>query len=848
MSRGVSAPPGAMVPAPEAEALIEEARHHQRRRRRWVGTLVLVALLAVALELGVAGVLPGTGRQAPVGRAGAVRVGAGLRRSTAALVGAQWRTPGTLQAVSCAAGHCVAVGDAGGGSGVAPGSPGVAHAQILVSTDGGVRWAPGVAPSGAAILAGVACAGPAWCLAVGQGPPRAVPPALVASLHVTLRGPNSIARGLAFVSHDGGVHWAPVPLPAQTGPLVSLSCWSATACVAVGAAPVLVTVGHQQGLGAVAAPSVVALATDDGGASWTPLPLPVSLLRATAVSCGPAGGCLISGETGEPGPPVPVVLVSSSGAVSWHLEPPPAEPAGPQAVVSSPELLQAVSCPGPGHCVAWGAVPDAGPSTLALLVTTDGGASWTVAAGWRSASQLADGQPGRLTAVDCPTVGRCVASIGGPAAELAPEVVLVSEDGGARWQVIAPETAHLPQATAALHCQTSGACVAVGATTTSPAPWLAAAWTTNPAGAWYSATLPVALASLSTVACSGARRCVAVGAAADGAGVAVVSANDGASWSAAGLPAGTPPLQAAWCAADGHCLAVADIDDSSTGGFEVVVSHDAGRVWTRQSGSPHPGSLTALSCPSRGVCWAVGGTAGGGTLVFGRALALRTTDGGARWAPVTFPARANLGPALAVACPSTRSCLALADAPRGASTDVVALGDRHGSLDARIIGRLPPGWVPARSGHALLCPSAQRCLVAGVEGSGPAQDGRGSVLELFDGGARWRLVEHAKWDQGVEALACPTSRRCVGVGNGPPLDGAGVVAGTPVPSPWPAQLLPGGVGKLVALSCPTSTDCVAVGTVPGAAAVLVSNDAGRRWQPAAVPAWIEAPLPGPAGR
>jgi hypothetical protein len=114
-----------------------------------------------------------------------------------------------------------------------------------------------------------------------------------------------------------------------------------------------------------------------------------------------------------------------------------------------------------------------------------------------------------------------------------------------------------------------------------------------------------------------------------------------------------------------------------------------------------------------------------------------------------------------------------------------------------------------------------------------------------DAGARWRLVTEAAGDQGVEVLACPTSRRCVGVGNGPPLNGAGVLAGPPAPSRWRAEGTPGGVGKLVAVACPTRHDCVAVGTVPGGAVVLVSQDAGRRWQQAAMPTFVEEPLLGP---
>ncbi len=834
------APPGSGL---DAEALIEEARARQRRRRRRVGATVLAVTLAGLLALGLAEVLPGRGTESRADLGDRVGPVAGHQRPAASLVGAQWRTPGMLQAVSCVDRRCVSVGEAGASVGFSPGVVGEAHAQVLVSTDGGQRWVPGAAPSGAVDLAGVACGGSGWCLAVGQGPPQAVSPALAASLPAPLQKYQFVAWGLAFVSHDGGAHWSPVPLPARTAPLVSLSCWSAGSCVAVGALPVVLTRGSGPGagaVGAVAVPAVVALVTTDGGAHWASLALPVRLLRATALACGPAGRCLLAGQSGPPGSPSPVVLASSDGATAWHLEPPPSLPAGPLAQEPSPALLTAVACPGAGRCVAWGVVPDGGPGGQTLLVTSDGGASWSVASGGRVPRRLFLSEPGRLAAVDCPTSERCVATLGEPGAG-GPEAVLVSEDGGASWQLVPPQADRLAQATTALACQAGGSCVAVGATTTSPAQWLAAAWTSDPAGSWQPATVPVALASLRAVACFTARRCVAGGAADDGAGVALVSSDGGTSWRAATLPVGTPPLQAVWCAADGQCLGVADLEESTAGRFEVLVSGDAGRVWTEQAGSPHRGALIALSCRSLRVCWALVGTEGDSSLVFGRVLALRTTDGGTRWTTVSLPAGLEPG-SLALSCPSSRFCLALAPAFRTAAGQVVvALVDRHGSLFGRVVGRLRRGW----GAHSLLCLSTQRCLAAG---QGPGWSSRGIVLLSTDAGAHWRLVTEATRYQGVEALACPTSRRCVGVGNGPPLNGAGVLAGPPAPSRWRMEAIPGGVGKLVAVSCLTSDDCVAVGTVPGGAVVLVSQDAGRRWQPAAMPTFVEEPLLGPLSR
>jgi hypothetical protein len=49
----------------------------------------------------------------------------------------------------------------------------------------------------------------------------------------------------------------------------------------------------------------------------------------------------------------------------------------------------------------------------------------------------------------------------------------------------------------------------------------------------------------------------------------------------------------------------------------------------------------------------------------------------------------------------------------------------------------------------------------------------------------------------------------------------------------------GGVGNLYGITCPSAVRCIAVGTAVGAAAVLTTGDAGRAWEPASMPAWLE---------
>ena len=70
-------------------------------------------------------------------------------------------------------------------------------------------------------------------------------------------------------------------------------------------------------------------------------------------------------------------------------------------------------------------------------------------------------------------------------------------------------------------------------------------------------------------------------------------------------------------------------------------------------------------------------------------------------------------------------------------------------------------------------------------------------------------------------------------------DGAGIVAARGNGSAPSVAAIPGGVGNLYGITCPSAVRCVAVGTTVGAAAVLTTGDAGRTWEPAPLPAWLE---------
>jgi hypothetical protein len=174
---------------------------------------------------------------------------------------------------------------------------------------------------------------------------------------------NGIQNPAVAVTANGGRSWATLSnLPAvtpdpdgDTYALNGISCTSARSCLAVG--------GINGGTG----PAAV-ISTINGGTTWSLStdPALAGLQQVFGVSCrpGPATSskpvCHAAGAalqaTG------PVALASHDGGATWSLTPP----------LDSTGWLDSVSCADAQHCWAAGA-----GTTVALAGTSDGGASWS---------------------------------------------------------------------------------------------------------------------------------------------------------------------------------------------------------------------------------------------------------------------------------------------------------------------------------------------------------------------------------------------------------------------------------------------------------------------------------------
>jgi len=289
-------------------------------------------------------------------------------------------------------------------------------------------------------LFGVSCPSTTVCVAVGP---------------TVLTSANSDSDGVVVTSNDGGVTWSPVTY--VTGPLAgttdanlnSVSCPSATSCVAVGG--VQTSSGSDTGL---------SLEGTFASGSWTWTPTTFSSMSTfLSVSClaGTTDDCVAVGRSSSNSF---VASTTSDGGSTWT--PPQTLNAQP----TDPVFTNILSCTGTASaatCAAvWNANPSTSTSTAEAYVGTIpsggtglGSLTWSAATTFPTAGDV-------LAGVACPSTTSCVVvgsnSGSSPTAGVADTLSIAS--GSGTWGT--PTT---PSGTADLDgvaCTSSTDCTAVG--------------------------------------------------------------------------------------------------------------------------------------------------------------------------------------------------------------------------------------------------------------------------------------------------------------------------------------------------------------------------------------------------
>jgi photosystem II stability/assembly factor-like uncharacterized protein len=275
----------------------------------------------------------------------------------------------------------------------------------------------------------------------------------------------------------------------------------------------------------------------------------------TSVSCPSPTNCLAAAESISTSK-TSLVIAGVDGGRSWHAAYTSAVPHAAQPFYVTG--LAGISCPSPARCVAVGTGDDPArpraPIAAAALLTGNGGRSWRTAT-------LPSGLAG-LNSVSCASASQCAAT--GWLERNNRPVIVTSADGGAKWRLRS-----LPASVAgtdAISCPTVSVCYVAGF---EPAPpgatvYPGAVIVSRDGGRkWEALRLPNDAGPMNAATCLDANRCVAVGinslvtaATSAGAGTAppnglpgivIVTADGGRSFAVAKLPKGVRGLAGVAC-------------------------------------------------------------------------------------------------------------------------------------------------------------------------------------------------------------------------------------------------------------------------------------------------------------
>lgn len=577
---------------------------------------------------------------------------------------------------------------------------------------------------------------------------------------------------------------------------------SARAAVAVALVlPMAVAVGLG---GARTAEAQVALPTSelpDGTAPYVTdvRSAPAYTRQPSDLECIDALTCIVGGD-----PPVRTV----DGGLTWQR----------MRVVQPTEDVSftRVDCPTTTRCIA--VEPDGG-----ILASADAGASWRQTA---SRTGVLD--------VTCTTASACVA-VGRSAAGA---FSVLSVDGGESW------TAELPQPGSGLghvECASTVFCVALGVTV---------ATSTNGGRDWVERPAVTGDQYLS-VDCADANTCLVLGATT----LVAVHPATHASLTPPPILSGRPSsLSCGW---SDRCLITGDrqftrdnvvvlIDPATGAGGEVVLpapigevvamdctaprctaiggasgpmgnatqlavtstSIDRGSTWSTVLATARPEQYVDLTCTASPIaaetCLIVGGNGTQGDPagllddLNEQGLILRTTDGGATWAPASVPAETRL--LIDVDCAGTL-CLAsgfAADADRSAVLR---------STDAGATWAVAPA-PPSNSPSTVRCAEELECFVV-VPAATPSQ------IYATPNGVDWTYRSPGSPSLTCTAGACFTN------------DAAGaLLVSTDGAATWTPATTPPGTGPVTLLGC-ALLRCFATANAPVSS--MESNDGGRSW-------------------
>jgi hypothetical protein len=379
-----------------------------------------------------------------------------------------------------------------------------------------------------------------------------------------------MATGTAAAS---GTASSPVDLPS----LASVSCTSASSCMAVGSF-----------LGSKASST---LAETWNGTAWTVVPSPTPSLATGggelgSVSCASSTSCIAVGlsftsRTSAATRP----LAESWNGTKWTL-------------VSTPKLahagasLDGVSCTSPSSCMAVGSAGTAKDGSLSTLAESWNGTAWKALT---TPPPLARGDTA-LSSVACTAPASCMAAGFYRNTIKSTPLTLAEVWNGTTWRILATPNPGSSGTLSGVACTAASACLAVGGhrhsgtfilNATLSEQWNGHSWrvrsSPNPGSANF--------AGFDGISCTGPAACMATGFAAgeEGeSGITLAESWNGTSWSLLKAPSpgsSSDELLGVSCTSPSSCMAVGDFQSS---GPQFTLAEAWNGAHWRVVKTPHP--------------------------------------------------------------------------------------------------------------------------------------------------------------------------------------------------------------------------------------------------------------------
>jgi hypothetical protein len=575
--------------------------------------------------------------------------------------------PGFMNAVSCpSANQCLAVGErfnrSGGlGESAADSWNGSTWEQTLV-----------VQPpeNNGASLSSVSCSSEDSCEAVGS-----------------FAGDSE--EGVTLAEMWNGTDWAiqktPNPKGSSYSVLSSVSCVSASECVAVGLGSPVTQAGPNT-LGEIW-----------NGTDWsimsTPNPSGSDGTQLNGVSCSSSTSCAAAGENVVGSEAVNDTLAMTWNGRKWTIEP-------SETPSAAGGYLVGVACSSASTCTAVG-LSFGAKSPSVLLVETWNGTTWSV--------QRARGAPGLvgagLSGVSCVSDSFCLA-VGNDDDFFDPIAEIWN---GTDWKVTPAPVGEEGGTLDDVSCISTTDCIAVGSPS-GEEKGLAEEWNGT---SWTALSTPAGQGVLEHISCTSATACMAVGITLSNteSSKPLAESWNGTQWTVTQMPkvsgSSLLEMQGVSCTSAESCVAVgAALNMPQLVAAPLIFSWDGTKWTSEKSAISSIGnlSLTGVSCASSTDCVAVGYTID----KLQSPGAFSEIWNGSTWASVKIPTPTGGAELSGIQCSSATACTTVGTRSRGALAEGF-----NGTAWTVQKTAIPQGAGTSAAFEGLSCTSSTSCTAVG---------------------------------------------------------------------------------------------------------------------------------------